>query len=173
MTLQPAFSTEPPEGLPPALDPEMLAAANINPRTGLATDYLNHFNEAIMMLEMLPEMPDCMVDLMEWRPLTYSEHFAASAFKARELAIAAYEAADPRFRRPLDSLSEEMNAILVATRDAILTPLSEPLANAVAAEAVAKLKPLVADAGGIINGNENPHHLDGEAQADIDALLGV
>jgi len=30
-----------------------LLAANINPRTGLATDYLNHFNEAIMLLEMI------------------------------------------------------------------------------------------------------------------------
>ena len=26
-----------------------LKAANINPQTGLATDYLNHFNEAIML----------------------------------------------------------------------------------------------------------------------------
>ena len=34
-----------------------LRAANINPRTGLATDYLNHFNEAIMLLEMIPDMP--------------------------------------------------------------------------------------------------------------------
>ncbi|MDP3655070.1 MAG: hypothetical protein Q8R67_25705, partial [Rhodoferax sp.] len=34
----------------------LLRAANINPRTGLATDYLNHFNEAIMLLEMVPDM---------------------------------------------------------------------------------------------------------------------
>jgi hypothetical protein len=38
----------------PGLDEEAriarLRAANINPRTGLATDYLNHFNEAIMLL---------------------------------------------------------------------------------------------------------------------------
>jgi hypothetical protein len=27
----------------------VLKAANINPKTGLATDYLNHFNEAIML----------------------------------------------------------------------------------------------------------------------------
>lgn len=155
----------------PALDPEQLAAANINPRTRLATDYLNHFNEAIMMLEMLPEVPDCMIDLVEWRPLTYPEHFAASIFKAKELAITAYEAADPQYRAPLDQLADQMNAILVATRDAILTPLSEPVANAVAAEAVARLKPLVAEAGGIINGGHRHVHTEGEAQADVDALL--
>ncbi len=153
----------------PALDAARLAAANINPRTKLATDYLNHFNEAIMMLEMLPQMPDCIVDLLEWKPLSYTEHFAASNFKDRELAITAYEAADARARDQLDRLADSMNAILVATRDAILTPLSEPVANAVAAETVARLKPLVAEAGGIING-AGEEHMD--AQADVDALMG-
>ena len=64
-----------------------LRAANINPRTGLATDYLNHFNEAIMLLEMVPDMPECAEDFLTWRPLSYAEHFWASNFKARDLAI--------------------------------------------------------------------------------------
>src|ERR1700691_5254907 len=71
-----------------------LLAANINPRTGLATAYLNHFNEAIMLLEMIPDMPECSEDFLEWQPLSYSEHFTASNFKARDLAIEAYETAD-------------------------------------------------------------------------------
>lgn len=41
---------------------ERLRVANINPRTGLATDYLNHFNEAVMLLEMIPDMPECAED---------------------------------------------------------------------------------------------------------------
>ena len=64
-----------------------LRAANINPRTGLATDYLNHFNEAIMLLEMIPDMPECAEDFLGWHPLSYGEHFTASNFKARDLAI--------------------------------------------------------------------------------------
>jgi len=56
-----------------------LKAANINPRTGLATDYLNHFNEAIMVLELIPSMPACTEDLMEWNVTTYREHFLATA----------------------------------------------------------------------------------------------
>lgn len=155
----------------PALDPAQLKAANINPATRLATDYLNHFNEAIMMLEMLPEMPDCIVDLIEWSPLTYPEHFLASSFKGRELAIAAYEAAEPDVRARLDRLGELMNTILAATRDAILTPLSEPVANAVAAEAVSRLKPLVAEAAGVINGVSAPEEGAASSQAAIDALL--
>src|ERR1700754_419764 len=76
----------------------LLRAANINPRTGLATDYLNHFNEAIMLLEMVPDMPECVEDFLTWTPLSYAEHFWASNFKARDLAIEAYESADPALR---------------------------------------------------------------------------
>src|SRR5438067_10819576 len=75
---------------------EQLRAANINPRTGLATDYLNHFNEAVMLLEMVPDMPECAEDFLTWTPLSYAEHFWASNFKARDLAIEAYELSDAR-----------------------------------------------------------------------------
>src|ERR1700736_6040258 len=75
-----------------------LSAANINPRTGLATDYLNHFNEAIMLLEMIPDIPECAEDFLAWTPLSYAEHFTASNFKARDLAIEAYESADAKVR---------------------------------------------------------------------------
>src|ERR1700681_4409064 len=76
----------------------LLQAANINPRTGLATDYLNHFNEAVMLLEMIPDMPECAEDFLGWRPLTYREHFMASHFEARDLAIEAYDCADAGVR---------------------------------------------------------------------------
>src|ERR1700754_1882371 len=71
-----------------------LNAANINPRTGLATDYLNHFNEPIMLLEMIPDMPECAEDFLAWCPLSYCEHFMASTSMARDRAISAYESAD-------------------------------------------------------------------------------
>src|SRR4026208_2523126 len=98
MTIQPIplFADE------TAIDAERLAAANINPKTGLATDYLNHFNEAIMLLDLLPQMPECIVELIGWEPLSYEEHFVASHFKDKGLAISAYEAADPIARVRLD-----------------------------------------------------------------------
>src|ERR1700743_1454020 len=81
-----------------------LRAPNINPRTGLATDYLNHFNEAVMLLEMIPDMPECVEDFLAWQPLSYAEHFMASNFKAKDLAIKAYNAADSRIRAEFDSV---------------------------------------------------------------------
>src|SRR6202023_3307532 len=101
------------------VDRARLVEANINPVTGLATDYLNHFNEAIMILELAPQVPECIDDFCAWRPLSYCEHFAASRFKERDLAIAAYGNADPALRRRLDELADGMNAILLATAAAM------------------------------------------------------
>src|ERR1700729_2630125 len=91
-----------------------LRAANINPRTGLATDYLNHFNEAIMLLEMVPDMPECAEDFLGWQPLSYCEHFTASNFKGRDLAIEAYESADADIRAGFDNITSAMTSILTA-----------------------------------------------------------
>src|SRR5205809_7053302 len=95
----------------------VLRAANINPRTGLATDYLNHFNEAIMLLEMVPDMPECAEDFLTWTPLTYAEHFWASNFKARDLAIEAYELSDARTE--FDNITSTMTSILTAVGTAM------------------------------------------------------
>src|SRR5947207_9103164 len=93
------------------LDPQRLADSNINPTTGLATDYLNHFNEAIMLLEMIPAMPECADDFLSWQPLTYAEHFVASNFKGRDLAISAYDEASNDIRIPFDEACETMTSI--------------------------------------------------------------
>jgi hypothetical protein len=96
----------------PWWDPDALAAANIMPATGLATDYLNVFNEAIMLFGLLPDMPDMIDELKLWEPLSYPEHFARSGFQAKGLAIAAYENADPAIRGPFDALSQETCTML-------------------------------------------------------------
>ena len=157
-----------------AIDPARLAAANINPKTGLASDYLNHFNEAIMLLDLLPQTPECIVELIGWEPLSYEEHFAGSHFKDRELAIAAYQEAEPIARRRLDELADTMNALLVATCETFQRRSSLDSANALAAETAARLKPLVARAGAVINGYDiatSEEMTTGEQQATVDALF--
>jgi hypothetical protein len=52
---------------------------NINESTLLASDYLNHFHELVMLLEALSSEPDGFAeDILSWRPLTYEEHFTQS-----------------------------------------------------------------------------------------------
>ncbi len=149
------------------------AETNINPLTGLATDYLNHFNEAIMLLEMLAETPGCRDDFFAWQPRNYSEHFAASNFKHRDVAIAAYGAADPALRQRLDTLADTMNEILMATREVMRQPVSDASADTIANLALRWIKPLVARAGAIINGTEAKRDPDQEntPQAAVDALM--
>ena len=147
-----------------------LAAANINPATGLASDYLNHFNEAIMLLELLSSCPDCRDDFLSWQPMSYREHFLASHFKGRDLAIAAYDAADPTLRGCLDTLAGTMTAVLEATRAAMSADLPPERAAALADHAVAWLRPLVARAGAVINGKANANVSD-TPQSVVDSLM--
>jgi hypothetical protein len=137
-------------------------AANINPRTGLATDYLNHFNEAIMLLEMIPDMPECAEDFLSWRPLSYAEHFTASNFRARDLAIEAYESADPTTRAEFDNITSTMTSILTAVSAAMGKVRQDETRAKLAEQATIWVKPLVALAGGIINGG---------TEADIERIM--
>jgi hypothetical protein len=137
-----------------------LLAANINPRTGLATDYLNHFNEAVMLLEMIPDMPECAEDFLSWQPLSYAEHFTASNFKARDLAIEAYNAADARIRVRFDGLTSAMTSILTAVGDAMRQVSQDATRARLAEQATGWVKPLVMQAGGIINGDGDPDVVD-------------
>jgi hypothetical protein len=150
----------------PGLDNEaraaQLRAANINPRTGLATDYLNHFNEAIMLLEMVPDVPECAEDFLGWHPLSYAEHFTASNFKARDLAIAAYDSADANIRAEFDNITNAMTSILTAVSAAMREARQDKTRATLAEQATGWVKPLVALAGGIINGG---------AEADVDYIM--
>lgn len=130
----------------------LLKDNNINPHTGLATDYLNHFNEAIMLLEMIPDMPECAEDFLDWRPLTYREHFEASNLKARELAIEAYEQAEAALKAEFDRVIGAMRDILVAVSEGMRSTHQDTTRIRLATEAVGWIEPLLAMAGALIHG---------------------
>lgn len=90
----------------------LVRGKNINENTLLATDYLNHFNEIIMMLEMIPSMPDCYEDCLEWQPKSYADHFRDSGFSDAELAILAYENAPPNYRQAFDATVGQMDRLI-------------------------------------------------------------
>jgi hypothetical protein len=148
---RPEATPQRPAGIDPARAAQ-LKAANINPRTGLATDYLNHFNEAVMLLEMIPDIPECAEDFLQWHPLSYAEHFTASNFAARDLAIEAYETADVGMRAEFDNITGTMTAILVAVHEAMREAQQDGTRAKLALQATGWVKPLVSAAGGIING---------------------
>ena len=157
-----ASPTPPPTGHIDEARAAVLRAANINPRTGLATDYLNHFNEAIMLLEMVPDMPECAEDFLTWTPLSYAEHFWASNFKARDLAIDAYDSADEHIRTEFDNITTAMTSILTAVGTAMREARQDKTRATLAEQATGWVKPLVMLAGGIING---------ASEADVETIM--
>ena len=92
-----------------------LAAANINPESFLATDYLNHFNEIVMLMEMVPDMPELLEEAVDWSPKSYSQHFDESGFQAKDLAIKAYELAPTVFKSAFEAVCQEMQRTIQAT----------------------------------------------------------
>ncbi len=88
-----------------------IPGTNINETTLLASDYLNHFHELVMLLEAVASDPEeFSEDLAGWRPITYEEHFTSSGFRDKNLAIAAYRRAPEDIRRAFDQAVAELHA---------------------------------------------------------------
>jgi hypothetical protein len=94
---------------------ELQSKTLVNPVSGLANDYLNLFNELVMMLEQIPQMPELLEDLCAWRPISYQEYFRKSPLPGRHSALAAYEALSPSFRRRFETFVAELDVIALAS----------------------------------------------------------
>ena len=79
---------------------------------------------------------------LSWQPLTYEEHFTASNFKARDLAIAAYDLADLAIRTKFDNLTTAMTSILTAVASAMQQVRQDKTRAALATQATGWVKPL-------------------------------
>jgi len=146
-----------------------LAGTNIDETTFLATDYLNHFNEIVMLLDMVPDMPDIFEEASAWRPKDYCDHFRDSAFSDKDLAIAAYEAAPPIHRGPFDETIARMNDAIMSTLDRIEAAIAdgdEQTVRRLATETSRSVQKLIDVASAIIHGTTTTMEQDA-----IDALL--
>ena len=134
---------------------EKVRGTNINEYTLLATDYLNHLNEPIMLLEMVADAPDLIEELAAWRLKSYVEHFAESTFADKDLAIRAYAVSPEAFREPFDRTIESAGRCIVSAVQALSQLAAEGRAEEVrttASEVTAILGELVDRASSIIHG---------------------
>ncbi len=142
---------------------------NINEESLLATDYLNHFGEFIMLLEMGAMMPECLDEVQDWTAKSYAEHFQSSRLSDPEVYIEAYDASPVEYRVPFDETIAEM-------LDSADSGLREILSLAEAEDSnrlelmieqvVAHLRALNDQAAAIVNGEPNSSD-----QADIDSIM--
>ncbi len=136
---------------------DKVRGTNISETTLLATDYLNHFNEVVMMLDMVPAMPVFLEDLREWKPRTYQQHFREASFSDAELAVEAYDHVPLKYREPF----EEIIALLNRFVSAALRRLEETVAAddhtmtaTIAKDHSERLTKLINLASAIIHGEE-------------------
>lgn len=147
----------------------LVRGKNINENTLLATDYLNHFNEIIMLLEMVPSMPECYEDAAEWQPKSYAQHFRDSCFSDAELAILAYENAPPNYRQAFDATIEQMDRLVIDSLPrvkALIDAGDEGRLEDSVQSLTRKLQSFVDVASSIINGN-----MDTLDQTQIDKVM--
>ena len=155
---------------------------NINEATLIASDYLNHFHELVMLLEAIGAEPkEFADDLLSWRPLTYEEHFSESGFRDKNLAIAAYRRAPPRIRARFDEAVARLHGEALT----IVSDVAAELGNGNARlgktceQAAQRLRVLIDEANAIANGEALPERTDSDSagevggQAAIDALFGT
>ena len=158
-------------------DVERRALSLVNPASGLANDYLNLFNEVVMLIEQLPSMPELMEDLLAWRPASYRDYFANSPLPGRQSALEVYDQLDSAFRAAFDTVVHELDSqatgIVVQIRRHVRNKTNTDPAGlaAICEKGGANLRETLDKAVGIVN-----HGVEGMqlyAQARADRLLSV
>ncbi len=152
---------------------DVLVEANINPKTGLSTDYLNHFNEMVMMIELYPTSPDVREEILGWETLKYRAHFETSGFRAKSLALIGYELAMDSLKRQLDVIVAEIDTVLLEAQNAVASEAKHGDAKRALEEAAEVVEMLIARASALINGMAAVDDASADdAQAAVDALFG-
>jgi hypothetical protein len=158
-----------------------IPGTNINESTLLASDYLNHFHELVMLLEALSSEPQGFADdLLSWRPLTYEEHFSQSGFRDKNLAIAAYRRAPSKVRARFDDAVARLHGEALTLVGSVGAKLNSGQSlDKTCREAASRLRILIDEANAIANGEIVADRRDAEAQGEvggqaaIDALFGT
>ncbi len=155
---------------------------NINEATLIASDYLNHFHELVMLLEAISSEPkEFADDLLSWHPLTYEEHFSESGFRDKNLAIAAYRRAPPKIRARFDEAVARLHGEALTIISEVGSELGKRSGrlDKSCEKAAQRLRILIEEANAIANGEALPDRAGSEAagevggQSAIDALFGT
>lgn len=132
---------------------QTLVDNNVNLVSGLATNYLNHYIEILLLLEILPDMPDCFEDIRNWKPMSYPAHVRQSGLPNNEIVLKAYEIVDKNRREQLAMVAQEADRGLegLIMRAGTAVDKNDPeLLHTVASQAKEFLSPLIERMTGLI-----------------------
>jgi len=95
----------------------LTADTTIDSGTLLSTDYFNAFNEVVMLLGMVPDMPDILDEVYDWKFRTYREHFEGSGLPIAALAIECYAYAPEPIRRRFEEVVQELETAIEMAKE--------------------------------------------------------
>ena len=98
----------------------------VNPLTGLANDYLNVYNEILLLLEFLPSMPEMTDDALAWRPRGYCEYFEQSSIPGARDALHAYDKLDPGVRAHFEAILARLTEIALSAQNTLAEEFGRP-----------------------------------------------
>lgn len=90
------------------------AAALVNPASGIANDYLNHFNEIFLLIENLPALlPEMIDEILAWRPVSYRQYFTNSPLPGSAATLEIYDSLDNDFREDFETMVTILDKIIL------------------------------------------------------------
>ncbi len=75
----------------------------VNPSSGIANDFLNQYNEVLLLVENLPVLlPEMVDELLAWKKKSYEEYFMTSPLPGSDIAIKIYGMLDDSFKKKFE-----------------------------------------------------------------------
>lgn len=98
----------------------------VNPSTGLANDYLNVFNEILLLIEFLPTMPEMTDEALAWRPRGYLEYFEQSPLPGAQEVMQAYARVDPEVRVHFETILARLTEMVTEALEKVSAEQASP-----------------------------------------------
>jgi CheY-like chemotaxis protein len=142
----------------------------------LSNDYLNHYVEVLMLIEMAPHDPSLGADLTKWWPVSYIEWFSSSQLADAPEARAAYEGLPDDKRRRFERHLAAMETLATLAAFALQPPCDPEQASVVVDAASPALRRMITAASTFLEtaGQRLPDEQTvNEAEQVIDGILAM
>jgi two-component system, OmpR family, response regulator len=127
------------------------ATGALGSSANLSNDYLNHYVEVLVLIEMTPHDPSLSADLIDWWPVSYVDWFSASRLQHASQARAAYEALPSENRRRFERHLAAMETLAAMAVFALQPPCQSGQAAVVAEATAPVLRRLIAAASAFLD----------------------
>jgi hypothetical protein len=140
----------------------------------LSNDYLNHYNEPLMLIEMAGQDPAFIDDLASWQPVSYLAYFQASPLRRASSAINAYLNLTYEQRCAFEAITDIMDRLILAAIASFRQDEGAQSASFTSDITIPTLRCLISEANEFINtkGTLTTESVEIEAAQDaIDKLM--